>query len=288
MNWNMRDCNLHGGRIIAGLPDDPTYIYGSGAVAWTNNLFDNVCIYLRPTYVSDGTINCDLSFKACNNLFRNSVWLLLQPIPTWAGNWVFEDNLFDKVNFFQDTTMPLDYDYNAYWPLSQSELIWLEGAAQLQPTTTDDGFTDGGNEQVLTNAPPYQYGPLGNYYLPDTTMLYGAGSTNAAALGLYHYTTRLDQTKEGDEASGHMVNIGLHYIAVNNYGQPLDTDGDGIPDYVENWHGDGRYDLHTDTETDWQNQYTTPGISGIQPIPFTMTLTFPVMDWLVVSKKPWA
>jgi hypothetical protein len=41
-----------------------------------------------------------------------------------------------------------------------------------------------------------------------------------------------------------------------------DTGGaDGIPDYVENWHGDGRYDLHTDTETDWQNDaYQTTGV----------------------------
>ena len=54
------------------------------------------------------------------------------------------------------------------------------------------------------------------------------------------------QTKEGDEPNGHMVNIGLHYVAANNYGQPKDSDGDGIPDYVENCHGDGLYDLHAD------------------------------------------
>jgi len=30
----------------------------------------------------------------------------------------------------------------------------------------------------------------------------------------------------------------------------MDYDADGIPDYVENWHGDGHYSLHTDTETD--------------------------------------
>src|SRR5208282_6259822 len=43
--------------------------------------------------------------------------------------------------------------------------------------------------------------------------------------------------------------------------QPRDTDGDGIPDYVENWHGDGNYSLHTDTETDWQNPMT----DGVTP-----------------------
>ena len=63
--------------------------------------------------------------------------------------------------------------------------------------------------------------------------------------------------------SGHMVNIGFHYVAANSYGQPMDSDSDGIPDYVENWHGDGNYSSHTDTETDWQNPMT----DGVNPDP---------------------
>ncbi len=61
-----------------------------------------------------------------------------------------------------------------------------------------------------------------------------------------------------------MVNIGLHYVAANSYGQPMDSDSDGIPDYVENWHGDGNYELHTDTETDWQNPMT----DSVTPDPY--------------------
>ena len=53
------------------------------------------------------------------------------------------------------------------------------------------------------------------------------------------------------------MSIGPHYIAANPVtGLPKDTDGDGVPDYVENWHGDGNYSLHTDAETDWQNPIT--------------------------------
>ena len=86
--------------------------------------------------------------------------------------------------------------------------------------------------------------------------------TSAAAApcpnaGLYQYTTRVDQTKDGAQ-TGNVV-IGKHYIAIDTAAQPpspVDTDGDGVPDYVENWHGDGSYSLHTDTETDWQNDYT--------------------------------
>ena len=113
----------------------------------------------------------------------------------------------------------------------------------------------------MTATPPYQAGPFGNYYLPNTTALYGAGSHTPANMGLYHYTTRLDQVKEGDDTSKVNVNIGLHYVAADNNGLPKDTDNDGIPDYVENWHGDGNYSLHTDTETDWQNPMT----DGVTP-----------------------
>jgi hypothetical protein len=121
-----------------------------------------------------------------------------------------------------------------------------------------------GNEQVLTAALPYQAGPFGDFYLPNTTPLYGAGGDTPANLGLYHYTTRVDQVKEGEDSGKVNANIGLHYIAATN-GVPIDTDGDGIPDYVENWHGDGNYSAHTDTETDWQNPMT----DGVTPDPYS-------------------
>lgn len=38
---------------------------------------------------------------------------------------------------------------------------------------------------------------------------------------------------------------------------PIDTDGDGIPDYVEDANGNGVVDAN---ETDWRTQYTTPGV----------------------------
>ena len=57
VNWRLQDCNLHGGRITLGEPDDgdwygdpADWVYGSGAVSWNNNLFDNVAIDLDPTF----------------------------------------------------------------------------------------------------------------------------------------------------------------------------------------------------------------------------------------------
>ena len=250
LNWNLRDCSLHGGQISLGplswlLSQD--LVYGACSISWSNSLFDNVVIDLRlPCWGYNGP-NSDMAFQACNNLFRGGR-LILEPVyPTSAGNWTFMDNLFDQVYFWQDTDIPLDCHHNAYWPINPA--WWGENTLYAEPSA-------GTGEQTLTSPPPYQPGPLGDYYLPNTTPLYHAGSRTAAAAGLYHYTTCPDQTKEG---TNQMVNIGLHYVATTN-GLPIDTDGDGIPDFVENWHGDGSYTNHTDDETDWQTAYTATGV----------------------------
>jgi hypothetical protein len=45
------------------------------------------------------------------------------------------------------------------------------------------------------------------------------------------------------------------YIATDALGNPLDTDGDSIPDYIEDSNGNGIYD--TGDFSDWQ-AYTSP------------------------------
>ena len=273
----MQDCGIHGGRINLGNPDyntyDPSQVYAPGAVSLLNNSFENVSINLDPTYNEYGDgINCDMQVQAFNNLFKGGLWLHLEPFTSSAGNWIFTDNLFDHADLVQDVNEPLDYNNNGYWPLSADELTYdynfypwyVNNTNQLQTTTTGDGYTDGGNEVTLSSAPPYQHGTFGKFYLPDTTPLYGAGSRSPADAGLYQYTTRTDQTKEGSETSGHMVNIGLHYIAANNYGQPKDSDGDGIPDYVEDANGNGQVDFNVNVnanETD-PNSAMTDGVTN--------------------------
>ena len=238
----------------------PGRVYDSGAFTWLNNSFENVNITLDPTYYRNNqTVNSDMRLVADNNLFKDGGWLLLEPFPTSAGNWTFENNLFDKIDFLQDTNQPLDFDYNGYWPMQASELLWGGDSGQLLPAAGGNLF--GANEQVLSNAPPYQCGPFGKFYLPDTTPLYGAGSTNAGALGFAQYTTTsTTQMKEGDGTAKANANIGLHYVASTN-GQPLDTDGDGIPDYVEDANGNGIVDAN---ETDWRNPMT----DGVTPDPY--------------------
>jgi hypothetical protein len=262
VTWTMRDCKLYGGLISLGEPDDEglggssgffgipyNTFYGSGSVTWDNNLFENESVNLQPSYYwYDGTINVDMAFSAYNNLLHNG-YLVIASQTSSSGNWVFEDNLFDKVIFSQDTATPLDYDYNGYWPLTAANLQSTGGTNQFQTTTTGDGFTDGGHEQVLSSAPPYANGPFGNYYLSTLTPLYQAGSRTAGAAGMAQYTVF---TTEAKDAASQSVNIGLHYVAATN-NVPLDSDGDGIPDYIEDANGNGVVDAG---ETDPNNPMT--------------------------------
>ena len=194
MYLTLQDCDLRGGQISLGQPDWYSYesvFWGSGIVSWINNSFDNVAIHVDPSYYWEyGYTNVDMAFSAYNNLFRGGLWFHLEPIPASAGNWVLNDNLFDQVNIVQDTAAPLKFSNNGYWPLSTQMLAWdvfcgwpwpLANSAKLQPTNS------GHYDVTLGNAPPYQAGPFGNFYLPTNSALYGAGSRTPANAGLYHY-----------------------------------------------------------------------------------------------------
>ena len=240
----LQDCSVHGGQINLNRPDGYDFpldaTFGKGAVTWKNSLFENVGFNLDPTvYWINQTVNCDMQLQACNNLFKNNPWMFLGPFPASAGHWVFKDNLFDKVHFVQDTNQPLDFDYNGYWPLTDAELLWSGDAGWLLPSV--GGNLSGAHEPVLEAALPYRGGPFGNCYLDTVTPLWQAGSRTAADAGLAQYTTFVNQLKD---ASNQPVNIGLHYVAAANsqlstYNPqlPLDSDGDGVPDYVEAEYG---------------------------------------------------
>jgi hypothetical protein len=232
---NLQDCAVHGGQILMLHFDYGWFAvcYPFGTVTLANSLFDHVNMVLEPTdydYWGDGYLDVVMSLQAYNNLFLGD-WmapLCIYPTPpAAAGNWTFWDNLFDSVAFQQASGMPLDCANNAYWPLQGIEPN-VGDLATLSPTTSGD--------QTLAAAPPYQSGPFGNYYLPTTTPLHQAGSVTGDSAGLCQYTTRLDQTKE---QIGQTIDIGLHYVAAGANNMPMDTDGDGVPDYVEDSSGTG-------------------------------------------------
>jgi hypothetical protein len=86
----------------------------------------------------------------------------------------------------------------------------------------------GPNYVIQTNSLAWQSGPLGNFYQPTNSILMDAGSTNANLIGLSPYTTTTNQVSEGIST----VDIGYHYVALDVSGNPLDSNGDGIPDYI--------------------------------------------------------
>jgi hypothetical protein len=115
-------------------------------------------------------------------------------------------------------------------------------------TNSTNPFPFGGNNVVVTNF-NWQSSWLGDFYLPSASPLIDAGSTTAGQAGLYHFTTQTNQAKEASS----QVDIGYHYVALNSNGEPIDTDGDGIPDYLEDANGNGVADS---SETSWTNADT--------------------------------
>src|SRR6266446_3005402 len=129
--------------------------------------------------------------------FRGGQYMDLDPIPASGGRWLFKDNLFDKTAFFFYTPPgqpgwagPIDHDYNAYWQRLTSELQSSQ-TARLTPNNSDGGI-DAVNDRLLSFAPVYQAGPLGEFYLPTSSELYSTspnpekrGSRSVADAGLY-------------------------------------------------------------------------------------------------------
>jgi hypothetical protein len=187
----------------------------------TNNLMDRIVLWAWEYGVGGNPVQ----FFAYNNLFYGGSAYL--DYTNSAVSWAVYDNLFDNVALTRVGSTFLTNGNNGY--IATTALA-------------------GGSGNVTVAAGDYQSGPLGRFYYPTSgTNLYtlvNAGSRNADAAGLYHYTTLIDQTKETNS----VVNIGFHYVAVDSNGLAFDADGDGMPDYLEDQNGDGFPDAD---QTDW-------------------------------------
>ena len=148
--------------------------------------------------------------------------------------WNIQDNLFCNTT---ELALYASHDFNAY---VGNNTLWLD-----PPMTT--------NEMVLTNF-TFASSWLGDYYQGSTNLVNRGSRTNAALAGLYHYTTQTNQVKEANTR----LDVGFHYVACTN-GVPVDTDGDGVPDYLEDANGNGAFDSG---EADWQAYDSASGLSG--------------------------
>jgi hypothetical protein len=118
--------------------------------------------------------------------------------------------------------------------------------AYIGDTNLTKRLIPSGAADVLLSSLVYQSGPLGDFYQPTNSALINTGSVTANLNSLYHYTTTTNQVKETNS----VVDVGYHYVAWDNNGYAIDSDGDGIPDYLEDSNGNG---LVNSGETDWQN-----------------------------------
>jgi hypothetical protein len=222
------------------------WFYPSGGgltVTLQNNLVER-CNF---NHLQDGSSFYPYTLNCYNNTFIGGNHYF-----TYASGstWTVKDNLFD-----------CDQLYRAGSTFAASNNGYKSG---LAPFSND-------SLAKANLVPDYQSGPmtthvgyLGKYYFPTSggstslATLVDAGSRAPAAAGLYHHTTRTDQTKDSSN-----VDIGFHYVALNG-DHPMDTDGDGIPDYVEDQNGNGSYDSGAG-ETDWQTSNSSvSGSSALQ------------------------
>jgi hypothetical protein len=93
---------------------------------------------------------------------------------------------------------------------------------------------DGPHDVIVTSF-DFENSWFGTFYLPTNSPLIEAGSTYANLVGLYHFTTVTNQIPDGTN----IVTIGYHYVATDQYGNPLDSNGDGVPDYLADPAGNG-------------------------------------------------
>jgi hypothetical protein len=223
--WTTGDYGV--GQCIGALTLQDCEVYGSGAnwvmnenadtpsVGFTNNVFHRVPF----------AINSNAKITSFNNLFYGTTNTNAPLISIKYRNGAPSPNTNEN-NVFDGVTATLDgvVGYNAY----------VNGATNINYTNNNDIWTN------LT----WLAGPLGNYYQATNSPLLTNGSTYATNLGLYHYTVMTNEVVEGTN----IVSRGYHYIALGANGLPLDTSGDGIPDYLEDANGNGVVDSG---EIDW-------------------------------------
>jgi len=188
----------------------------------TNCLFDRV-INVGADPVSAGLFwrNCTMHGGNVYAIHSGSLYWQV-----WIENCVFDGTAIQMNDYSSGNTNITYCDYNGF----------VNGAQRLIMSGTHD---------QVTNSFTWQSGPAGDWYQASNSFLINTGSVTADVIGLYHFTTQTNETKETNS----VVDIGYHYVALDASGNPIDTDGDGVPDYLEDVNGNGIAD---GGEDDWQ------------------------------------
>jgi hypothetical protein len=250
-NWNYgivraTDCEFYTGVIASYC--DPHYL--------TNCLFFRVAEYLYG--YSGSPYGLNLTIQNCT--FYNGFLVMARWSGQTASFWNIENTAFDGTGFawtdnYNGNSNYTAFNYNAY---NTNNLSWQTYPYPYPPNTNTLEVT--GLHDVFFGGYNWESGPLlGNFYQPSNSPTIHVGSAPASSLGLYHFTvmTNLVNGLEIPEGTN-IVSIGYHYVATDQYSNPIDTNGDGIPDYLEDANGDGIFDAGD--LADWQ--ISPFGLSG--------------------------
>ncbi|MBN9692293.1 MAG: hypothetical protein J0M24_18760 [Verrucomicrobia bacterium] len=229
---SFRDCQIRAG-VVNFTP--VTSGGGSQSLELVNN------VWLDSTVGAYRNVGGSQNVTLRHNLLVGSALTLYYYFWDATGNpqWICTDNVFQSTSITAPniSTNRLYAGWNGY-----SASTATLGGTSNKVSLAGDWVTTG---------------PLGPWCYPTTTTvpslgtLRNNGSRSATAADLYHYTTRVDQMKDGlDDAT--RVDIGFHYPAVTGSAW-ADSDQDGLPDVVEDSDGDGVVDAG---ETNWTNADT--------------------------------
>jgi hypothetical protein len=240
----LRDSQMRAGRLFLDL-GNVNGETGSETVNLTNNLFERAVVYFwrSPNMVGSDYVPANLVVNADNNLFH----------------WGYMTTIFDMASYEKGTpTNPCPLPWSIFNNLFQvatnqfSEVGTDSLGGGVWPTLIANGYNGyltatnfqaslGGDKKTFSAA-DFQVGALGNFYYPTSgtglAQLIFAGSPSAANIGLYHYTVTTNNVVDGTQ----LVSIGYHFVAADGNGNPLDSNGNGIPDYLEDANGNGVFD----------------------------------------------
>jgi hypothetical protein len=235
--WTMKDCALwnvwHG-----------AYAYTPGqSVTLENNRWHRASVdFFQPNYSGYHPF----TLNAYNNLW---VAGLVKLGSSFSGYWTLRDNLFDGTA--NQTTG------STFWSVSDNA---YRSASSF-----------GGSGNVTLTVSEHLTGPLGTNYYPSAgsspggfTNLVGAGYRTGVTAGLFHHVIATNLVPNG----ANLVGIGFHHLNTSIAGVPLDTDGDGIPDWMEDVNGDGSISGDPSSWTNYTsaNGIVTGGLSLFSPL----------------------
>jgi hypothetical protein len=228
-NVLIRDCSFADSSITLRTSGLTGY-----SILLANNLFERCLVDINQDYYDD-YVGYPVNFNMRNNLFRYctlTFYYYDSNFPFYANN-----NLFHSSTIWEGGPLSFFASQNGYFDTPSV----LSGDYQDQTISTAD----------------YQIGIQGRYYYPNSGAnlfaMVNNGSESVANAGLYHYTVRTDHAKDSGA-----VDIGYHFMAIGANGEPLDSDGDGIPDYLEDKNGNG---IAESNESAWN--YAMNGAGGL-------------------------